>query len=1007
MMEEHPRDAEIVPTDFHNGVEHPNLPGFSVDGDNPKHRKTPEGNDDDDGGAHNRSHESIASRRTIIEADDFASFLAQEDEEDDLDDFKDEDVDFDVGDGEDGALDYERLTRGGSNPYMLDFTVGAAGDSEFEGGDYGDDDDTLSDQEGEGPPSLHHTPRAGGGGQSPIGGQHYDPERGSDPYYRQTRSWVKQAQNFYNQQTEIERTADAGHSDSEEFDSPPRNLREEINNNVSKYFPMGAPLGTSIGSSVSDEEVVTNSKVGIPGLAKYFIATGEEYAATIPPAPSFDSFKASKSKSGPQLTSQRQQRSTTQHHSKQIDQDFRPASQSSPIQHRKSQGDPYQDRRDSSLVKSRHPYQQYAANEVSTPYGRRPHNEYMAATLPAYPGGRTPSSYLMQSSGKSPPYRTSSMENLSSSSLITHYADDPQTFESYPQEDFTFDRLPLQRGSSLPDISGICPNCAFARSDYLFKIQLLQSQLEKTEKDIKKKEKQYAADIGELKKENDRQQKIISQSLNLGPEAKIEATMQHEITRLTSENLDLRESMDKQSDQIRKLKKMLKVYAKKLKDGEGWPDKWNWVRPSMSVSSDLAAEIAAEIENEENTTSTDAIATVIHRERSYMGMLEFKKEDEGALIKNLIQDLKPKLASGLIPGLPAYILFMCVRHTDYVNDDEKVKSLLTATINGIKKVVKRHSDDLERITLWLANTCRLLHTLKQYSGEKQFQNENTPKQNEQSLRNFDLSEYRQVFSDLAVWNYQALMKLMEELIQPNIVPAILEHEAIAGLTASKPSGLRGRSSSNARELEDGKDSQHALDALMRTLNSYMRIVKQHAVDPELVKQIFRQLFYFLCAGALNNLLLRKDMCNWSKGMQIRYNLSHLEQWLRDNNLHEFGAQAALEPIIQASQLLQARKTDSDVDSVCDMCSKLTTAQIVKILNIYTPVDEFEERVPVAFIRKIQSKLKEREEQGTASNTLLLDTKYSYPVTFPFNPSSVALETITVPEQLHLGFLIKH
>ena len=53
------------------------------------------------------------------------------------------------------------------------------------------------------------------------------------------------------------------------------------------------------------------------------------------------------------------------------------------------------------------------------------------------------------------------------------------------------------------------------------------------------------------------------------------------------------------------------------------------------------------------------------------------------------------------------------------------------------------------------------------------------------------------------------------------------------------------------------------------LNSYMRILKQHAVDPELVKQIFRQLFYYMCSGALNNLLLRKDMCNWSKGMQIR------------------------------------------------------------------------------------------------------------------------------------------
>ena len=56
---------------------------------------------------------------------------------------------------------------------------------------------------------------------------------------------------------------------------------------------------------------------------------------------------------------------------------------------------------------------------------------------------------------------------------------------------------------------------------------------------------------------------------------------------------------------------------------------------------------------------------------------------------------------------------------------------------------------------------------------------------------------------------------------------------------------------------------------VQQLNSYMRIMTQHAVDPELVKQIFRQLYYFMCAGALNNLLLRKDMCNWSKGMQIR------------------------------------------------------------------------------------------------------------------------------------------
>lgn len=59
--------------------------------------------------------------------------------------------------------------------------------------------------------------------------------------------------------------------------------------------------------------------------------------------------------------------------------------------------------------------------------------------------------------------------------------------------------------------------------------------------------------------------------------------------------------------------------------------------------------------------------------------------------------------------------------------------------------------------------------------------------------------------------------MLIEFLHPFPVPAILEHEAIAGLTASKPSGLRGRSSSNAREIDDGKDTQHSLDALMRTV----------------------------------------------------------------------------------------------------------------------------------------------------------------------------------------------
>ncbi|RXG58903.1 Unconventional myosin-Va [Armadillidium vulgare] len=148
------------------------------------------------------------------------------------------------------------------------------------------------------------------------------------------------------------------------------------------------------------------------------------------------------------------------------------------------------------------------------------------------------------------------------------------------------------------------------------------------------------------------------------------------------------------------------------------------------------------------------------------------------------------------------------------------------------------------------------------------------------------------------------------------------------------------------------------------------------------------------------------MCHWSKGMQIRYNLSHLEQWTRDMRLHEAGVTDTLAPIIQAAQLLQARKTDEDVNSVCDMCDKLSVSQIIKILNLYTPADDFEERVPASFIQKIQAKLEDRAEGENAQQTLLMNTKFAFPVRFPFNPSSIRLEDIELPDILNLTVLHK-
>uniref|UniRef100_UPI0037E8B9A8 unconventional myosin-Va isoform X2 n=1 Tax=Semicossyphus pulcher TaxID=241346 RepID=UPI0037E8B9A8 len=532
-------------------------------------------------------------------------------------------------------------------------------------------------------------------------------------------------------------------------------------------------------------------------------------------------------------------------------------------------------------------------------------------------------------------------------------------------------------------------------------IRLLEHQLQTQRRGYDSEVESLRGELQNVKEENNRQQQLLAQNLQLPPEARIEASLQHEITRLTNENLellaadptasrearviilrrmvDLMEQLEKQDRTIRKLKKQLKVYSKRIGEmGAGQTE--GQTSPGQMVDEPIHP------------------VNIPRREKDFQGMLEYKKEDELKLVKNLILELKPRgVAVNLIPGLPSYILFMCLRHADYVNDDQKVRTLLTSTINSIKKILKKRGDDFETVSFWLANTCRFLHCLKQYSGDEAFMKHNTQRQNEHCLSNFDLAEYRQVISDLAIQIYQQLIKCMENILQPMIVSGMLEHETIQGVSGVKPTGLRKRTSSIADE------GTYTLDSILRQLSAFHSTMCQHGTDPELIKQVVKQQFYIIGAVTLNNLLLRKDMCSWSKGMQIRYNVSQLEEWLRDKGLMVCGAKETLEPLIQAAQLLQVKKkTDEDAEAICSMCLALTTAQIVKVLNLYTPVNEFEERVSVAFIRTIQTRLRDRCE----SPQLLMDTKMIYPVTFPFSPSSLALETIQIPGSLNLGFLTR-
>lgn len=351
--------------------------------------------------------------------------------------------------------------------------------------------------------------------------------------------------------------------------------------------------------------------------------------------------------------------------------------------------------------------------------------------------------------------------------------------------------------------------------------------------------------------------------------------------------------------------------------------------------------------------------------RAPHGMLDYDPKDEALLIRRLITELDlTKMAAG-VPCLPAYVLAMCIRRADDVNDARRMQSLLNASIAAIKDVTQGRRE-LALSSFWLANCCRLLQCLKQRPGS-------APPE----------------LPALCEALYAQLCANADAALQPMVVPAVLESQTLWGLQAVGRRPQR-------------RSPSHSLGGLIGRLDAVCRVTGEHGLEPQLVLQLFRHLFYRVTAWALNHLLLRKDLCSWSTGLQLRFNISQLEEWLRKQQLQHSGALEALQPLIQAAQLLQlSKKSPEDAEAICKHCTELSSQQIVKLLTLYSPVDEFEERVSVAFIRTVQAKLKDRDDP----NQLLMDSKRTFPLLIPYNPTPVPLDSIRVPSYLNLDFLI--
>ncbi|OQR68447.1 hypothetical protein BIW11_12909 [Tropilaelaps mercedesae] len=493
----------------------------------------------------------------------------------------------------------------------------------------------------------------------------------------------------------------------------------------------------------------------------------------------------------------------------------------------------------------------------------------------------------------------------------------------------------------------------------------LENELKSVKMSARDCEQNLNAEIRQLREYNQQLQQIMSSEMT--PAEKATCFLQGEIARLSRENVDLKEKYDRAIEQIRRLKRQNKTSSNQ--------------------------------HNSSHQDVTDSMPLIRHKTEtsgSFLGMLEYKIEDETHIIRSLIIDLKPKVTQQLLPALPAFILIMMIRHVDHCNDDQKVRSLLNNVITNVRRVIKKRKDDLEYTAMWLTIMYRFFNNLRQYSGEEVYQNENTPRQNEQCLRNFDLSQYRQIISDICLFIYTQMIRSMTDKLQKIVIPAIVEHDATSGSQL-----FRRKMSLHHDTSRHEVDVTKALDQLLEELTAFNKLIQSHQVDVDVRVVMFKELYHFVCAMSLNNLLLRRDMCHWSKGVQIRHNLSRLEHWSREQHL--FGVNDLLAPAIQAVQVLQARKREEHIPDICEMAPNLTSGQLLRICQMYTPVEGYEESFSPKFINRLQEYIKNTFPKDN-SKDYLMDTKARLAVRFQYIPSDVQLETITVPEVLNLPML---
>lgn len=75
--------------------------------------------------------------------------------------------------------------------------------------------------------------------------------------------------------------------------------------------------------------------------------------------------------------------------------------------------------------------------------------------------------------------------------------------------------------------------------------------------------------------------------------------------------------------------------------------------------------------------------------------------------------------------------------------------------------------------------------------------------------------------------------------------------------------------------------------VIQTLGALLYVMELYHINDEITQQCFATVLYWLSSSVFNRVLARRRYCSRSKALQIRLNLSYIQDWLRTNDILPF------------------------------------------------------------------------------------------------------------------------